>query len=82
MRPVCWCAEQRECFREREYFCGCLRRGVWFFVVSDQRGDAFWDSAGAWGTALAGVSGGNLLTVFLMEYGIRGIGAALACFFP
>ena len=52
-----WQTGRREVFPGAGSFCGCLREEVSGFVVSDQRGDAFWDSAGAWGTALAGVSG-------------------------
>ncbi|MCA5960303.1 hypothetical protein LC724_07340 [Blautia sp. RD014234] len=58
------------------------RRGVWFLLYLIGGVTPFGIPLVLGGLLWLGFLGGNLLTVFLMEYGIRGIGAALACFFP
>ena len=58
------------------------RRGVWFLLYLISGVTPFGIPLVLGGLLWLGFLGGNLLTVFLMEYGIRGIGAALACFFP
>ena len=58
------------------------KRGVWFLLYMVSGVTPFGIPLVLGGLLWLGFLGGNLMTVFLMEYGIRGIGAALACFFP
>ncbi|WP_104805762.1 stage II sporulation protein M [Blautia marasmi] len=58
------------------------RRGGWVLLYMISGVTPFGIPLVLGGLLWPGFLGGNLMTVFLMEYGIRGIGAALACFFP
>ncbi|MFQ7552893.1 MAG: hypothetical protein ACLRMZ_24675 [Blautia marasmi] len=58
-----------------------MREEVWFLLYMISGVTPFGIPLVLGGLLWLGFLGGNLMTVFLMEYGIRGIGAALACFF-
>lgn len=60
----------------------CEKRGVWFLLYLISGITPFGVPLVLCGLLWLGFLAGNLLTVFLLEYGMRGIAAGLACFFP
>lgn len=60
----------------------CERRGVWFLCYLMSGMTPFGVPLVLGGLLWLGFLAGNLLTVFLLEYGIRGLAAGIACFFP
>lgn len=70
-------------FSKSEYFCSLLvNRGSWYLLYALGGLTAFGIPLVLGGLLWLGFLAGSLLTMFLMEYGIKGMLLCIACVFP
>jgi len=70
-------------FSKKEYFCQLLtNRGTWFLLYSISGVTAFGIPMVIGCLLWSGFLAGSLMTMFLLEFGIRGMFLGFACFVP